>query len=269
MRAEGAVPPEAADRFAASRGDRVEHDFHCESESHPLQALHAGAAVEIRDVVRRHQIDGARAEESRAVQHAAVHEHLRELHVVLGSGPESAAAGEQRLRREPIGRLDALEIALLSAAVERDDALQAIFGWRERRVFHPQRIEDAALQELIERETRDEFDDAAERVDAFERAVAPLRARLEVERRAAKLRDVTGERVVRFARRDTVGFGGSPSAAREPGGVRHQIANRHLAIGWHRVDLGLGGRRPLRGGARRRQRLRHRDLHRLELRNEA
>ena len=87
-----------------------------------------------------------------------------------------------------------------------DDPRQAVVGREEGRVLHAERLEDPLAQELIEGLSGCDLDDPPERVDAGEPAVAPLGAGLEVERRAAQLRNMGGEVLARVPRRDAVGF---------------------------------------------------------------
>ena len=108
VRTERAVPPEAAVRLAAIRRNVVHHDFDGEAESHALVALTC-SGEKIADVIRGHQIDRSRAQQSLAVQLTAIHKHLRKLHVVVRCGPQSAAAREQRFGRQPGRRVDARE----------------------------------------------------------------------------------------------------------------------------------------------------------------
>src|SRR4051794_35333126 len=56
VRAERAVPSEAAVRLAAICRDAVEHHFHREPEPHPFQPL-PDTGIEIADMIRRHQVD--------------------------------------------------------------------------------------------------------------------------------------------------------------------------------------------------------------------
>src|SRR5207245_149820 len=103
-----------------------------------------------------------------------------------------ATAGEERFRREPRRRVRARQPAVLSL-VQRHDTRQTVVRRIEGRVFHAERIEDALLQELIEGERGRDFDDAPECLDACERAVAPLRAGLEVEWHDTQGRNVSRE----------------------------------------------------------------------------
>jgi hypothetical protein len=48
-------------------------------------------------------------------------------------------------------------------------------------IGHPQRLEDALAQELVERLIGNDLDDAPQGVERRAGAVAPLRARLEVQ----------------------------------------------------------------------------------------
>ena len=144
--------------------------------------------------------------------------------------------------------------------VERDRrAAVAIVGREERRVRHLERIEHALLEELIERQARRDFDDAAEGFDAGQRAVAPARAGLEVERHRPSVGMYFCEgaaSVLRGAMRAPMRDAGA--AALQSRGVRQQIADRDLAVGGHRVDLGLArGLSVGRGRPRRRLHDRH------------
>ena len=98
-------------------------------------------------------------------------------------------------------------------------------------VRHSERIEDACLQEHVERTTGQLLDHVALDVDA--RAIPPVGAGLEGERKTGQRVDhplqVTGPKRV-------LGVGGRHIEARR---VTHQLAHRHRARRWH---LTLAGR---------------------------
>ncbi len=130
-----------------------------------------------------------------------------------------------------------------------------------------ERLEQALPQELIERLSRHDLDDAAEGVEAGLRAVGPARAGLELERAHAEPRDVVRERVGRLAGdRGLADVAVAHRAAREARGVREQVADGDLALGGHRVEP---RRRRRLVSARRRTlpRQRNRDLQILEARD--
>ncbi len=119
-----------------------------------------------------------RTEIALAVQLATVHEHRRELRVVLGGADETAGAREVRRAAQAV-LIGQLLQTVLRAAIERDDARGAIGQEREPGVLHAERIEEALFQEAIERLSRRDLDDAAEDVEPGEPAVTPQRAGLE------------------------------------------------------------------------------------------
>ena len=102
--------------------------------------------------------------------------------VVLAGRHESAGAGEERLGGEkPVGGRSFFRPS--GSVVERDHARPLVVRPIEGGVLHAERIEDALLQELVERLAGDNFDDAPQRVDAgAARCTAPVRARLKIER---------------------------------------------------------------------------------------
>ena len=92
----------------------------------------------------------------------------------------------------------------MPSTVEAGDAGLLLVGLIERGVLHPERIKESSLEELIERHARRDLNDPSERFHTGEGAVPPFGAGLKVERHAAKLRHVRGERALGVARGDAI-----------------------------------------------------------------
>ena len=84
------------------------HGLEPEAESEP------GGRVERPDLVRRHQRDGARRENTHAVERAAVADHLEKARVVAGGREQPGAAGEALARPVDV-------VPLAPGAVRRAD----------------------------------------------------------------------------------------------------------------------------------------------------
>ena len=110
-------------------------------------------------------------------------------------------------------------------------------------VLHLERIEDALLDEAIDRHARRHFDDARQHVEAGGGAVRPAGARLELERHLADAWDVVRQRLLRTGRDRAireVAVGAADHARR----VRENVADLHLALNRNGVVTGLRRRAP-------------------------
>src|SRR5262245_45607901 len=184
--AAAAGPAERALRYVELSGDGIEHHLHAEAEAHAARRAAELAVDQVAGVVRHHELHRARAQDALARELAAVEQHLRELEVVLGAGGEPAGAGEVHAVELLVGIR--LEVAALSARVDRGHALGFVAGEREAAVGHTERREDPLLEEHVVRLARHHLADSAQYVEAREAAVAPQRGGLEVERHRAELR---------------------------------------------------------------------------------
>ena len=251
--------PEVVARRARHRGEavRLAHR-HPQTPRVTRAGKVVGAARDLAQVVRRHELDGFRAEHASALEAAAVEEHLGEAGVVAGRGHRAAAAAVELPRHAGI-----MQLVLRAGVGMRGQRLRdtrALVGRdEERRVGHLQRPVDALREELAERLAGHDLDDAAE--DVGRQAVLPPRAGLVEQWRLAQALDelVHGQRQrrhVRGLRVHLVDFRRPAVAVRETGGVAHQVLDRHLALdrsALHADRLGLERGNVLRHGIRQQQ----------------
>ncbi len=239
MGPERPVPAEAPLGSERARADRVGHHLHGQPEPHPLRAPEL-AAEHLADVVGRHQLHRARAEQPLAVQLAAVGEHLAEPGVVLGLRDQPAGTRGISLREaEERGDLAHL---VGTRPVDGGQTVGALVRpVEEGRVVHAERREDAILDEFVERLPGRDLDHARQGVDPREAAVAPLRPRLEVEGDPRQPGDVGFQRVVGVPgpERPVRGLPRPDPAAAQAGRVRQQVADRDLALGRDELDLAV------------------------------
>ncbi len=157
-------------------------------------------------MVGGHELDGARRKDARAVELAAVREHLREAVVVFGRGNQAAAAGGLRgLARESrhaaaVGGVGDCRPSWSVVFVERGEAGALVGGDIEAGVVHAERREDVVAHEVGQRLAGELFDDVA--LDVHRQAVDPACAGLiesgACARRSIMLLKVAACRSVQF-----------------------------------------------------------------------
>ncbi len=182
---------------------------------------------------------------SRALERAAVQEHLGEAHVVAGGRHAAAAATFELRRLRGIEQLD----LLVRVGIDRQRLREArlpVGGDDETRVGHLERTEDALGENLAERLARHDFDDAPENIGR--EAVLPRRTRLIQERQLGEPRDELLRRELacepgHSALVELVDLRRAAVAVGEAGRVAQQILDRHLGRRRHRVEHGLAGGR--------------------------
>src|SRR5712691_4106161 len=109
-------------------------------------------------------------------------------------------------------------------------ARQAVFGGMKEDVLHPERIENALPQELIETLAGDDLDHASQSVKRGAGAVAPARSGLEVQRHDAQARNVVGQRLPRLPGNLRLLGGAGATARNQTGDMRQQVLDRDLAV---------------------------------------
>ena len=228
-------------------------------------------------MVDRHQLDRLAAQHLCPVELAVVQHHLAEAVIILRRRAEPAAAREISARPAigiigRVGKLaflhdlpfrDHLEPFIRIIGIRGGEARDLIGRQEEVGVLHPQRFENALLQEPVERHSGDSFHQVTQHI--IRQAVFPLVARLKQQRKRRQLLDRIACRsflleepcadshgVVRLAQPRIPGIG-------KAGGVRQQIEDGDGALGVHQG----AGRRGLVLGKGRVQ-----DFHVLEFRNE-
>src|SRR5262245_36746468 len=77
MRTERATPSETAGGPSRIGLNWIEHHFDTQTKSHSSGSERSIVFVEIANVIRRHQIDGARTKQPHPVPHAAMRKHFR------------------------------------------------------------------------------------------------------------------------------------------------------------------------------------------------
>ena len=194
-------------------------------------------------MVAGHVVDGATPEQSDAVEFALVQEHVGEAQVVVCGSDEPAASAEHRrwlVRRPPEGVRRRHGLAGRRVAdVQRGEAVHRLVGHVEVGVGHPERLEDAGAEELVERHAGHDLDEAAQ--DVRRHAVVPLAARLERQRHLGPQRAALGERGARriaplepATAVDRIGDVGVVEPVRESGGVGEEVPHTN------RFDLRFG-----------------------------
>src|SRR5215470_17564278 len=121
--------------------------------------------------VRRHPTDGCGLKDAHAVELAAVEQHLAEPQIIRHGRHEPVAA------REQCGRLAPVSIRInLYADRWIEQTGKLLRRYKEGGVDHAERFEQAAVEKLIERLARGDFDDSSQHVNAV--AILPDLARL-------------------------------------------------------------------------------------------
>src|SRR5712671_1800821 len=120
-------------------------------------------------MVRGHQLQRLRAQQPDAAKFAAVEQRAAEGEIVSRSRAQSATARDERWRRKErtLGRIvlqrqvalafggERVEAALGVGRIARRKAMRLVGRHEEIGVVHAERIEDALLQELLERHAAD------------------------------------------------------------------------------------------------------------------
>src|SRR5262249_22253337 len=139
------------------------------------------------EMIGRHVLDGLAAEDARALERAAIQEHLREARVVAGRRDAATAAALELRRLRGIEQLD----LLAGVRIGRQGLGQTrltIGGDDEARIGHLERAKDALRENLAERLAGDDLDDTSE--DVGRDTVLPRRARLVQGRQLGESLDV-------------------------------------------------------------------------------
>ena len=170
----------------AERGgdaDGLHDDLKAESHAHAI----GESGFEIAGVIAGHELEAFLADEALLFHHAAIEEHLVELHEILRGGEETACGKRSaffagvRLGEVANGR-GFERFAVRGGFVGGGELLKVFFGRPEGGGAHAERIEEAFFEEARVFHAADDFDDAAEGVDAGI-AVGPLGAGLELQGR--------------------------------------------------------------------------------------
>src|SRR5205814_3776094 len=114
--------------------------------------------------IARHLRDRCRGEDPCAAMFALRAEHLGEREVVVRRRYEARGTGWERGRPAPLTgrRIVVGNEPRRTGEIARDEAVLLLSGDAERRVAHPERIEDPVVQERLERLTRGARDEHAE-----------------------------------------------------------------------------------------------------------
>src|SRR5438046_2805794 len=141
------------------------------------------------DLIGGHQVDGARRQDTHAVDRAAVANHFEKPRVVSRRRKQSCAAGKALVRTVDVMTLPlpAVRRAREHASgkgVDSSEPLALSRRKKELRVLHPERTGDPIADQTIERYPGYTLRDAAENVGVV--AVGPRFSRLRHERQRAE-----------------------------------------------------------------------------------
>ena len=184
-----AVPAEGALGSEEGTAAGIKLDFHAEAET--LGGVMTVVAVTKADeVVGGHEFDGFAPEDARAVEGAAVQEHLGEAGVIVDGGEEACAAAFDAAAGLGPGAENLVTIderVCLTVAVGDGDALEFFGGEIEAGVLHAKGAENVFLEEIAECLAGNAFDERAEDIGVD--AVAPGFAGMVLEGKLADFGD--------------------------------------------------------------------------------
>src|SRR6266850_8107481 len=244
----GVAPPVIlAGRAGPFRLSRLEPRAEAESKAvaGAGQESRAGADVRVQ-MVGGHVLHCFRPEDARAVEFAAVLEHLREAQVVAGGRYHAVAAGEERCRLGDVEQFRGLAGVYIGRRLR--EAIELVRGHVKAAVDHFQRLENALGEEHVQGLAGDDFHDATEHVGGM--PVFPGSAGFEGERQLGErldeirqhplLRKNPGVAVHLLDRRVL-----TEDAVSEARGMAHQVLYRDLALCVYQSQCGCAGSRVL------------------------
>jgi hypothetical protein len=215
----GATPAE----LACGAGDAP--SAHVADHGEAQAEADTGRGVPIAEVVRRHQRHRPRRQDAHASELAAVQQHLEEPGVVRGRGDEPGAAREAAARPVHVRALalhgagvgGPSDQAILAGGVHGGEAVRLVSGQEEVRVVHPEGLEDARPQEVIQALPRYALDDHTEDVGGV--AVDEAVAGLGVERQTGDPRHGLADGLVTVCEIPAGDVGLPPEILRRPAAV--------------------------------------------------